>query len=481
MPVCDRPLRILVVSSRDPGGRRTGRKTVIATIVRSLVGLGHRVDVVALGPAPLAPSPWGDAVPVHRLQPPGPLQIAVNVGRHAIRGRLSLNECLFYSRRLCAEVAGLADRIGADVVVADMIRTYGLAASAGRPVVLDLDDLLSERYRQTRGADPDTIVGYFAEYLPAILRRPASVAAARLLSVEAALLRRREAEAASQAAVTCLVSAEEADRLSSRIRRAVRWAPMAVPVAPFPPAGDAVPGAVFVGGMDYAPNREAIRWYRDAVLPQLQAFGAGDVVLDVIGHCPDEVARTLGSDRIRFLGYVSDLASALSGYRIALAPIVSGTGIKTKVLEAMGAGLCVVSTPLGVSGLPVRSGREAMIGGSAREFASALTAILADPDQAAAIGSRARWMVQAHFSYEALQERWSQILETVQHLTVQGAAAGAAQLEPVSGLGGSSAQSVDPPDQAGLPVGGLVLVDDAPGRSLVQALDRHPQIVDGRL
>ena len=195
---------------------------------------------------------------------------------------------------------------------------------------------------------------------------------------------------------------------------------------------------MFVGGMDYAPNREAVRWYRDSVLPHLQALGA-DVVLDVIGHCPEEVASSLGSDRIRFRGYVSDLASSLSGYRIALAPVVSGTGIKTKVLEAMGAGLCVVSTPLGVSGLAVSHGEEAMIGCSAPDFAAVLAQILADPGRATAIGERARRMVEEQFSYEALRERWAQILETALGPTGQGAAAAAAQPDPVSGLGGRAA------------------------------------------
>lgn len=411
---------------------------VLATIVRSLVGLGHEVEVATVSPGPHAPPPWGQGVPVHPLRPPGPLRIAANVAWQAGRGRSSLNECLFDSPRLRSEVAALADRMGADLVVADMIRTYGLAASTGRPVVLDLDDLLSERYGQPREVDPQTIVGYFSEYVPPVLRRPVEGVAARLLSFEAGLLGRREVEVASEAAVTCLVSGVEADRLSRRSGGPVLWAPMAVPVTRSPLRSDRAGGPVFVGGMDYAPNREAIRWYHDSVLPHLQALGA-DVVLDVIGHCPEEVASSLGSDRIRFRGYVSDLASSLSGYRIALAPVVSGTGIKTKVLEAMGAGLCVVSTPLGVSGLAVSHGEEAVIGCSALEFAAVLTQILADPGRATAIGERARRMVEEQFSYEALRERWAQILETALGPTGQGAAAAAAQPDPVSGLGGRAA------------------------------------------
>ncbi len=423
MPVRAGSLRVLVVASRDPGGRQSGRKAVISTIVRSLLGLGHEVEVAAVGPAPFAPSPWGDAVPVHRLRPPGPAQIAANVAWRASRARLSLNECLFYSRRLKAEVAALAARVGADLVVADMIRTYELASSTGLPVVLDLDDLLSERYLQTGKADPDTVVGYFAGYLPGSLRRPAALVASRLLSVEAALLSRREVEAASQAAVTCLVSAVEADRLSQRVHRSVQWAPMAAPVGAWPVEGDGAPGVVFVGGMDYAANREAVGWYRDAVIPELAALGCGDVVMDVIGHCPDDVARKLSSERIRFLGYVPDLASALRGYRVAVAPVVSGTGIKTKVLEAMGLGLCVVSTPLGVSGLPAAHGQEVLVGESAAEFAASVAEAWTNPSRSTEMGERARSLVEEHFSFRASQYRWDRILQAVEDRVCQPIAA----------------------------------------------------------
>lgn len=423
MPVSAGSLRVLVLASRDPGGRQSGRKTVIATIVRSLLGLGHEVEVAAVGPAPFAPSPWGDTVPVHRLRPPGPAQIAANVAWRASRARLSLNECLFYSRRLSAEVADLAARIDADVVVADMIRTYELAASTGLPVVLDLDDLLSERYRQTMKGDPDTVVGYFAGYLPGALRRPAALAASHLLTVEAALLSRREVEAASRAAVTCLVSAVEADRLSKRVHRSVEWAPMAAPVGARPVEGDGAPGVVFVGGMDYAANRDAVRWYRDAVIPELAALGCGDVTLDVIGHCPDDVAEKLSSERIRFLGYVPELASALRSYRIAVAPVVSGTGIKTKVLESMGLGLCVVSTPLGVSGLPVGHGREVMVGESAADFAASVAEMWTNPARAAELGGRAWSLVAEHFSLRASQHRWDRILQAAEERVYQPTAA----------------------------------------------------------
>jgi glycosyltransferase involved in cell wall biosynthesis len=331
----------------------------------------------------------------------------------ATRRRLCLNECLFYNRRISREVRSLAVRVGADIVVADMIRTYKAAASTGLPVILDLDDLLSERYRElaAAGADRSTILGYFGDRLPHRFRRPAAMLATKALSTEAGLARRRELAAAKEAAVTCLVSRQEAEFLSTAAGRPVYWAPMAVPVGAQPAERRDSPNAVFVGGLDYAPNRSAIAWYRDEIVPRLTGLGLGSLTLDVIGHRPTDAADQLKSERIRFLGYVPDLAEALSRYRVAAIPVVSGTGIKTKVLEAMAAGLVVVSTPKGLSGLPVVDRRDAFVGESPADFARALAEAWRDVDQCAVVAKSGQEMVARDFSPAAADARWRAMLD----------------------------------------------------------------------
>lgn len=408
-------MKILIVASRDPGGRQSGRKAVIGTVMNALASLGHTVHVAAISATPLQPMEGSSLPDIRQFRPPGFFVITANVLLRATRGRLCLNECLFYSRRLARQVRSLAINVGADIVVADMIRTYELAAATGLPVILDLDDLLSERYSELAKtkADPGAILGYFAERLPRPLRRPAAGMASAALSIESKLVRRRELTVATEAEVTCLVSSEEGDRLSARVGRPIGWAPMAVAQTGGTDGPRDSSSAVFVGGLDYAPNRAAIAWYRDEVLPRLPALGVDSLTLDVIGYCPPDAADQLSHERIRFLGYVPDLTEALSRYRIAAIPIVSGTGIKTKVLEAMAAGLVVVSTPQGMAGLPIVDRRDAYVGESADDFALALVEAWCNGDQSLAVARSGQEMVAREFSPSRAERRWRAMLEQV--------------------------------------------------------------------
>jgi glycosyltransferase involved in cell wall biosynthesis len=169
---------------------------------------------------------------------------------------------------------------------------------------------------------------------------------------------------------------------------------------------------VFVGGLDYQPNLDAVRYYRREVRPALERIGF-DVALDVVGDAAPALREELAGEGIEFLGYVDDVMATLDRYRAFLAPLVSGTGIKTKVLEAMAAGLVVVTTPEGIIGLEVRHWEHCLLARIPDEMATHLRDVFEHPEEMEDIGERASRYVAANFSHEVLQRRWRTLLDQV--------------------------------------------------------------------
>ncbi|MGE3795670.1 MAG: glycosyltransferase [Dehalococcoidia bacterium] len=409
--------RALVLLSRDPGGRRTGRKAVLSTIVESLRTLDLEVVVVVIGSEPLeSPPPAFAGVTMKSVPAPGPGRAGLAAGASFLTGRRSLNECLYRSGPTRREVADIVREVDPDVIVADMIRCAALVENLDAPVFVDLDDLLSERYRAiATDDDGDSVLGYYEERLPRSVRWAARAVARRLLRRESGVLARREVAVARWAAGVSLVSRREGAELSRRSGVPVDYLPMAFAPPDIPAdAGRARPGSfVLTGGLDYRANLVSLRWFCAEVLPLLSDDVRLGFCLTVVGHCPPAVRAELERPGVRLLGYVDDLDAELRRHRGFLAPITSGTGIKTKVLEAMALGLPVVSTPGGVAGLDQGEPLRWLEASDAQTFANAVRRLSRDPALASATGLAGREYVSRQFSPEVLAERWRAALSPI--------------------------------------------------------------------
>ncbi|MDR6891599.1 hypothetical protein [Falsarthrobacter nasiphocae] len=147
----------------------------------------------------------------------------------ALPSRRTLNEALFSGRSVTRAVMELADEVSADVVIGDGLRVWSPLLATGRPVIMHLDDLLSDRYSSPEfSAGNDSILGYFGSQIPAALRPLAERVAKLTLGMEAHRARRQEILIARTANVTAMTSEAEAQVLAERSGTGVVALPMAV-------------------------------------------------------------------------------------------------------------------------------------------------------------------------------------------------------------------------------------------------------------
>jgi len=173
------------------------------------------------------------------------------------------------------------------------------------------------------------------------------------------------------------------------------------------PAPPGEPGVLFVGDLNYRPNRQAVEWLLERVAPAVLKRVVGVRVV-IVGAGPRPTA--MDGAGVEFAGYVDDICPHLAAARVVVAPMLSGGGIKLKVLEGMAAGRAMVTTPVGVEGIEGLSKNMIMVAEDAEAFAEAVVKVLRDDELAAGMGLRAREFVRENFSAEKVGARYLEVI-----------------------------------------------------------------------
>jgi len=417
-PAADPPRRrILLVATRDPRGKLSGRKTVLRTIISSLRMLGHEVHVAYFGPGTPS-SPCVDDPGVHyvALPRPGSIELGASLLAGYLPGRRTLNEALYGSRSARRQLQRLVQDQSIDIVITDMIRTAWYGEVLGLPWIADLDDLLSLRYARLARQSPPSqgLLGYHDSPALRLALRLARPFIGAVLAREASIMARREIEIARGRAFVSTVSATEATQLARSAGRPVADTPMAISGPDHSPPLAARPKElVFLGGFDYMPNRRSVTEFDRHILPRLESCGAPGLALDVIGAATP--AERIGlSERVHFLGYVDDLDAALQLYRAMLVTAVLQGGIKTKIIHAALNGTIVLSHPDALDGMGMEADREVLVWQTAGELANLIQRIRNQDSALAAIADRARNWAQQRYSPAVLALKWADHLRQVQ-------------------------------------------------------------------
>jgi polysaccharide biosynthesis protein PslH len=308
-----------------------------------------------------------------------------------LASRLPVSVALDRSRRGRERIAAaLASR--PDVVVLDFAHTAILTPAAPLPMrsILFAHNVESEIY----GRDADVARNPFARAVWLNQR-------AKMERFERQVMRR----------VDTVVAVSERDGAFFRERLGIaniRVIPTAVDLdfysfAPRSSGGDVTSTGgrlVFTGSMDWRPNIDGLQWLMEEAWPRIVAASPASALV-IVGRDPPRRLVAEAAQRglaWTFTGVVDDVRPYVHAADVCIVPLRIGGGTRLKVYEAMALGCPVVSTTVGVEGLPLVPEEHYVRAERPEDFAAAVLRLLRDPELRQRLATAARTYVAANFS-----------------------------------------------------------------------------------
>jgi glycosyltransferase involved in cell wall biosynthesis len=223
---------------------------------------------------------------------------------------------------------------------------------------------------------------------------------------------RFERRAYSEADCTVAVSAEDAARIRGRFGGGrVQVVDNGVDTCLFrptpPPLG---PGRVlFLGSLDWRPNLDAVGQLLERVWPAVRAEEPGARLALVGRNPPDWLRRSAARAGADLHANVADVRPYLAASAVMAVPLRIGGGSRLKILEALAAGVPVVSTRVGAEGLCLEPGRHLTVVDGVGDMAAELVRCLREPEAARAQADCGRRVVVERYDWGVLADRLEQV------------------------------------------------------------------------
>jgi glycosyltransferase involved in cell wall biosynthesis len=153
-----------------------------------------------------------------------------------------------------------------------------------------------------------------------------------------------------------------------------------------------------IGTMFWPPNSEGVIWWLRQGYEKLQAL-CPDLTYDIVGARPPRILQKLARRcrGVNLHGYIAEVEPFWTKATALVVPLLSGGGVRVKILEAMAIGVPVISTTVGCEGLAVRNGEHLLIADTPEAFNHACMALLKDQKLAHHLMQNARQLILEHY------------------------------------------------------------------------------------
>ncbi len=158
----------------------------------------------------------------------------------------------------------------------------------------------------------------------------------------------------------------------------------------------------FIGSLDWQPNQEGILWFVDKIwgrilkeYPEAEFHIAGR-------NAPASFKHKLNRKNVFFHGQVENAREFSSKYNIMISPLLTGSGMRVKLVEAMALCKPIVSTYIGAEGIPAVNKTHMYLAHNEKDFADNVVDLLKNPEKCRLIAENSRRLAEKHFDNQTI-------------------------------------------------------------------------------
>lgn len=413
--------KVLFLTSRLPYPATSGRKNVMYNYCRILnEKIGYKIVNVSFLES-------GDDIKLkpdfidktYELKKISMKTKVINIIKKTILGKsFPLQVSLYWSRKTKKEIDRILKEEKPDIVISDMIRMSEYLKNYEGYKISNLDDLISIRYNRQLKVDINLInpYGAYLYTLPKSIQKIISINFIKrlILNKEIKLIKKYENNIAKEYDNIIFVAEKEAKIINSKIGQEKALAvPLGVDIDYFSEYYNKLQvdedSIVFLGVMNVAHNETAVINFIKNIFPIILK-SKPDIKFYIVGSGVTERLKQYSSKNIIFTGRVDDVRMYVGKCKVFICPLIFGSGIKTKNLEAMAMGIPIVTTSIGAENIHAKNGEEWLIADSDQDFAKAIVSLIDDRDLYEKIQKNALKFVSDNFTWSIAEKRLKKML-----------------------------------------------------------------------
>lgn len=363
-------MKILFIATTFPYPKDNGKRIILSSIFEFLIekhGI-ENIKMCLIGNETVEPK-WRSKIDITILQKPGSIEQLMNIARYTLLGRKSIQESMLYSKVTKQKLNKLISNEKYDLIIYDTVRASQYASDiAPAKEIVYLDDLFSIRYEkmiETLNTYPEADLnplGNFGNNIPSFLMPilKNDVVKKSILKFEKKKVRNSELRTCKSIEDCLLISDKEIKYLRDnyQISNVQSIKPVIASETYFRDNSYNQSTFIFLGNLSIAHNSVSLIKFLQLNIKKIIEH---NLKVKIIGKNANEELSLFVQkykENIILTGYVEDLGKELSSAAGMLIPLLFGSGVKIKTIEAFAAGLPVITTDYGIEGISVENTNE---------------------------------------------------------------------------------------------------------------------------